>query len=412
MSAGKRLPGTPEPMHHWEGVGGVTIVGDSWGDPDGPLVILQHGGGQTRHAWKGAGETLGAAGYHAVAFDARGHGDSDWAPDGVYGQDIMVADLVKVVDALGNRRPVLVGASMGGGTSLVAIGEDHVDATALVLVDIAPRIEPEGAQKIQAFMGQRPEGFDSLDEVAEAIASYQPHRQRPRNLDGLAKNVRLGDDGRYHWHWDPKFRTGHRDLEASARAPRGLRPQPHRCPRCWCAAACPTCSARRAPRASWSCAPHSEFVNVTGAAHMVAGDRNDIFANAVIEFLARTVPVDGSPVQPPHEPHPHHEGPPGRHPGRPLTGYTAGRAPLTREPGRRVSPLLVASARPCASAGAPCWSPRLRPPSERAVSRWRGRRWRRARGAARCPSSAARAAPSRRTAGCSPRRRRRACRRS
>ena len=214
MSAGKRLPGTPEPMHRWEGVGGVMIAGDSWGDPSGPLVLLQHGGGQTRHAWRGAGQTLGEAGYHAVAFDARGHGDSDWSPDGTYGQDPMVEDLVKVVEQLGGRRPVLVGASMGGGVSLVAIGEDHVDATALVLVDIAPRIEPAGADKIMAFMSQKPEGFDTLDEVADAIASYQPHRKRPRNLDGLGKNVRLGEDGKYHWHWDPRFRAGRRDFEA------------------------------------------------------------------------------------------------------------------------------------------------------------------------------------------------------
>src|SRR5262249_41968314 len=157
-------------------VGGVRIAGDSWGDPSGPLVILQHGGGQTRHAWRGAGKVLGASGYYAVAFDARGHGDSDWAPDGHYGQDAMVADLERVVDALGHRRPVLVGASMGGGTSLVAVGEDHIDATALVLVDIAPQIEPEGVDKIKAFLDQKPEGFDSLEEVAEAISNYQPHR--------------------------------------------------------------------------------------------------------------------------------------------------------------------------------------------------------------------------------------------
>src|SRR6202171_5175255 len=112
MSAGTRLPGTPEPMHIWPSVGGVRIAGDSWGDPKGPLLLPQHGGGQPRHAWKGAGEKLGAAGYHAVAFDARGHGDSDWAPDGLYTQDAMVADLVCIIEALGDRRPVLVGASM------------------------------------------------------------------------------------------------------------------------------------------------------------------------------------------------------------------------------------------------------------------------------------------------------------
>jgi non-heme chloroperoxidase len=297
-------------MHHWPGVGGVTIAGDAWGDPDGPLVLLQHGGGQTRHAWKGAGETLGAAGYHAVAFDARGHGDSSWAPDGVYGQDIMVEDLRAVIDALGGRRPVLVGASMGGGTSLVAVGEDRVDATALVLVDIGPRIEPDGAAKIQAFMGQKPEGFASLDEVADAIASYQPHRKRPTNLDGLAKNVRLGEDGRYHWHWDPRFRTGRRDLEA-----RRLRLEA-----CASSLKLPTLLVRgglsdvlseEGAQAFLELCPHSEYVNVTGAGHMVAGDRNDIFAGAVVEFLMRNVPVDGEPVMPPHSTHPHHQGPPG-----------------------------------------------------------------------------------------------------
>jgi len=124
-------------MHTWIGAGGLTIAGDTWGDPNGPLVVLQHGGGQTRHAWKGAGETLGNAGYHAVAFDARGHGDSGWAPPDEYGQDYMVKDLLCVVQALGGGRPILVGASMGGGTSLIAIGESHLDAAALVLVDRA-----------------------------------------------------------------------------------------------------------------------------------------------------------------------------------------------------------------------------------------------------------------------------------
>jgi pimeloyl-ACP methyl ester carboxylesterase len=93
VSAGEKLAGTPEPMHLWEGVGGVRIAGDSWGDPDGTLVMLLHGGGQTRHAWKNTGKILGAAGYHAVAFDARGHGDSDWDADGLYSQDAMVGDL-------------------------------------------------------------------------------------------------------------------------------------------------------------------------------------------------------------------------------------------------------------------------------------------------------------------------------
>lgn len=303
MSAGTRLPGTPDPMHQWVGFEGVTIAGDAWGDPEGPLVILLHGGGQTRHAWKGTGQALGRAGYHAVAIDARGHGDSDWAPHGDYGQDRMVRDLVEVLHQLGDRRPVLVGASMGGGISLQAVGDDWVDATALVLVDMAPRLEPEGVANILAFMDGKPDGFASLDEVADAIAGYQPHRERPKNLGGLGKNVRLGPDGRYRWHWDPSWRQGTPDLEAMYQ----------RQAACARKLTLPTLLVRgglsdvlseEGAQSFLELCPHAEYVNVTGASHMVAGDRNDIFANAVIEFLTRVVPVGGEPVQPRHQPHP------------------------------------------------------------------------------------------------------------
>ncbi len=289
MSAGARLPGTPRPMHVWQGSGGVSIAGDSWGDPKGPLVILQHGGGQTRHAWKGAGETLGEAGYHAVAFDARGHGDSDWAPAGDYGVDHMVEDLICVVRALGSERPVLVGASMGGGTSLVTVGERRIDARALVLVDMAPRIEPDGAQRIQDFMNQKPEGFDSLEEVAAAIASYQPHRDRPRKLDGLAKNVRLAPNGKYRWHWDPARRRSLADM-----AP--YRARLHECanhlelPTLLVRGGLSDVLSEEGAQSFLELCPHSEYVNVTDAGHMVAGDRNDIFAGAVIDFLRRVAP--------------------------------------------------------------------------------------------------------------------------
>ncbi len=310
MNAITRLPGTPDPMHYWPGANGLRIAGDAWGDPKGPLVLLQHGGGQTRHAWKGAGETLGAAGYHAVAFDARGHGDSGWAPDGAYGQNIMVEDLKCVVAALGNRRPVLVGASMGGGTSLVAAGEDHVDATALVLVDVAPRIEMEGVDKIQAFMRQKPEGFDSLEDVAQAIGNYQPHRKPPKNLQGLVKNLRMNANGKYIWHWDPRFQADRHVLEKrQARLEACARNL--RLPTLLVRGGLSDVLSEEGAREFLQMCPQAEYVNVTDAGHMVAGDRNDIFGNAVIAFLKRSVPVTGEPLKPPHPLSPHHEGPPG-----------------------------------------------------------------------------------------------------
>ena len=310
MAARKRMPGAPEPMRYWEGHSGIRIAGDHWGQENGPLVVLLHGGGQTRHAWKGAGEALGEAGYQAIALDARGHGDSGWAPNGDYGQDAQVADLVNVVAQLGNKRPVLVGASMGGGTSLGAIGEDHIDATALILVDVAPQIEKDGARRIMEFMRQKPEGFATLEEVAEAISNYQPHRERPRKLDGLAKNLRLGDNNKFHWHWDPEFMSRPRDMEKRS----------ERLAACAKKLTLPTLLVRgglsdvlseEGARKFLDLCPHAKYVNVTDAAHMVAGDRNDIFSKSVIDFLGQNVPVQGEPVQRPHVTHPHHEGPPG-----------------------------------------------------------------------------------------------------
>ena len=217
-------------------------------------------------------------------------GTSDWAPEDAYSLDDMVADLCCVIEALGDKHPILVGASMGGATSLVAVGEGKVDARALVLVDMAPKIEAQGRREIQAFMNQKPEGFDSLEEVAEAIANYQPHRKRPRTLDGLAKNIRLGKDGKYHWHWDPARRRAWREDD-------GRR---ERLSACADRLTLPTLLVRgglsnvlseEGAQSFLKQCPHAEYVRVENAAHMVAGDRNDNFAGAAIAFLERVVPA-------------------------------------------------------------------------------------------------------------------------
>lgn len=298
MSAGKRLPGTPEPMHFWNGFGGIRIAGDSWGDPHGPMVILQHGGGQTRHAWKKTSELLVNSGYFVVAFDARGHGDSEWAPDGDYESDAMVQDLTCVVSALGNRRPVLVGASRGGAISLIAVGEGHVDATALVLVDVAPQIEEKGVSHIDQFMRQKPEGFVSLEEAADAISKYQPHRKRKRNPDGLAKNIRLGTDGRYRWHWDPLYRDRPGKFALEQRRKR-LEACSARLtlPKLLVRGALSDLLTESGAQAFLKLCPHSEYINIADMTHMVVGDRNDKFGNAVIEFLSRVVPTGEKSVQ-------------------------------------------------------------------------------------------------------------------
>lgn len=277
----------PAPMHVWTGARGLNLAGDSWGDPDAPLVVLLHGGGQTRHAWKGAGERLSALGYHAVAFDARGHGDSEWDSEG-YDDDTMAEDLAIIVREMGGSRPILIGASMGGLVSLLAAGEQTIDAAALVLVDVAPEIDHSGAARVQGFMRDTLAGFDSLQAVADSIAAYQPQRPRPERLDGLAKNVRLRD-GRYYWHWDPKIVEGF--AHAETRQPRLTAcAQSLTIPTLLIRGALSDVLSRSGAEAFLEACPTSEFGDVENAAHMVAGDQNDIFVDVVSDFLLRRVP--------------------------------------------------------------------------------------------------------------------------
>jgi pimeloyl-ACP methyl ester carboxylesterase len=292
------MDASPGPALRFAG-DGLTLAADTYGPPDGPPVVLFHGGGQTRHAWGGTARLLGDKGWRATTVDLRGHGDSDWpaaGDGGGYTLDEFAAD-VRAVAAVQSRPPVLIGASLGGLSSLVAIGEAPAGtsvASGLVLVDVAPRLEEKGIERIAEFMLGNLDGFASLEEVADAVAAYNPHRPRPTDLSGLRKNVRLRDDGRWYWHWDPAFLLGGRQDE-----PRSVRNE-GRLEDAARALTVPTLLVRgrqsdvlsaEGARQTLELIPHARLVDVGGAGHMVAGDRNDAFNDAVLEFLREELPA-------------------------------------------------------------------------------------------------------------------------
>ena len=281
----ERLPGTPAPGMLWTGAEGLVIAGDCWGDPRGQHIYLLHGGGQTRHSWKDTGERLGGLGYFAVSYDARGHGDSDRAAGrSHYTTDLMVEDLVSIARALDSAPPVLVGASMGGICSMIAVGERHMAASALVLVDIAPVIEAAGRDEVHSFLAAGINGFDSLDDVAIAIENYQPHRKRQRRLDSLAKNVRRGEDGRYYWHWDSEWYRSLVErpdfLQRRLKAARAID-----VPTLLVRGRMSNVLSEAGARAFLEWCPQAEYVDIENAAHMVTGDNNDVFFEAISSFL-------------------------------------------------------------------------------------------------------------------------------
>ena len=275
---------------------GLRLVADVFGPPDGPPALFLHGSGQTRQSWGRTAAELGAAGWRAHSVDHRGHGDSDWHDGGGYEHDDVAGDVLALCDGLGSP-PLVIGASLGGSAALIA--QRHRTEQlyrGLVLVDITPTVDIAGARRIITFMSANPDGFASLEHAAVAVGAYRGEGRGAPSPAGLTRVLRRRDDGRWHWHWDPRLLDSRRpwleDPEIAGRAQERLRTL-------MAAGAArlrvPTLLVRGGssdivtPEAAAELAtmiPHAGLVDVTGAGHMVAGDRNDPFTAAVLRFAA------------------------------------------------------------------------------------------------------------------------------
>ena len=274
---------------------GISIAADAYGDPNRQPVLFLHGGGQTRHAWGNSAEVLARHGFYTICMDHRGHGESSWASLGEYRVFHFVEDLQHVIAQL-SHKPILVGASLGGIASLLAETEQEESvAKGLVLVDVTPRLETDGVDRIIGFMKGGTSGFDSLEEVADSISKYLPHRKRPSNLSGLAKNLRRGKDERYYWHWDPDMLKTWEPNRYTDQDDRELkeRLQDVRSidiPTLLIRGRLSDLVSTETAAEFLKMVPHAEYVDLADAHHMVAGDRNDAFTQSVAEFLLRRFP--------------------------------------------------------------------------------------------------------------------------
>jgi pimeloyl-ACP methyl ester carboxylesterase len=264
---------------------GLKLIADAVGPANAPTILFLHGSGQTRQSWGAALLHATKRGYRAVALDQRGHGDSEWSRDGNYSLESFAADARRVIEQIGEN-PIVVGASLGGIVGLLIAATPPPALRALVLVDITLRIERQGAQEVAAFMDSAPTGFGSIEEAADAVAAYLPHRKRPKDTSGLMRNLRLRD-GRYYWHWDPAMLRMPRDVQL-------LDAKPNPLERAASAINIPTLLIRggrsrivseTGVREFLEAVPHAEFVEIPDAHHMVAGDTNDAFNEAVFRFV-------------------------------------------------------------------------------------------------------------------------------
>lgn len=256
----------------------------------GQAVLLAHGFGQTRQSWRGTQAALASSGYGSLAWDMRGHGESNWNPVGAdYASEQFVADQVAAAALLGTR-PVLVGASMGGLTGLLTQARDRI-FSALVLVDVTPRWEPAGMHRIHSFLSAFPAGFDSFDHAAQVIADYLPQRRTRKTPAQLAHLLKPNAGERLQWHWDRRLlteflATSQQLQEAVAAAARKID------------VPVLLISGGRSDLVSADTVAHfrqlvpqAQHVLLPEATHMLAGDDNDAFTDALLAFLRAQFPA-------------------------------------------------------------------------------------------------------------------------
>lgn len=266
-------------------VAGLELAVRTFNPQGAPGLLFAHGFGQTQGAWTGAATALAEAGCRCVTFDSRGHGRSDRLPGGDYQMEQFADDLMRLAAAQ-PEPPILIGASMGGLLGLVIAGEIRPQPfRALVLVDITPRWETAGVERILAFMQAHPDGFASYADAAEQIADYLPQRKEKKSVDQLRPLLREGDDGRLRWHWDPALMAGM--VEASERYQPRLQAAAAKVdvPVLLLSGARSDVVSRATVDEFLQLVPHATHVSLAQATHMVAGDANDAFTREVGSFV-------------------------------------------------------------------------------------------------------------------------------
>lgn len=190
----------------WTGASGHRLAWEAF-DGTAPLsVVFVHGGGQRGRTWRRAARLLQEAGYPVLIYDQRGHGDSDWMPDGDYRLDSFQADLDCVL-AHWQRPAVLVGASLGGLVSLLSASERPATVRGLVMIDTAPQLNPAEIDRLVSFLAiGAGEGFDSPAEAAQHVRKYFP--AKPVTPEAIEASLLQSAAGRWFWRWDVRVVVG------------------------------------------------------------------------------------------------------------------------------------------------------------------------------------------------------------
>lgn len=286
--AGLQLEEVVLPNGHRLQANGLNFHYLDWGSPNLTPVLFLHGGGLNAHTWDLCCLALRRR-YHCLALDQRGHGDTDWSPDGDYSLEAHRADVEAVVERLGLNRFFLVGMSMGGGAALAFAGRQTEQLAGLVLVDIGPDTRDAGRRRISEFVSG-PREMDSIEAFVDRALSFNPRRRPELLRRSLLHNLRQTPNGKWTWKYD------HRRYAAMTPAAREQRRAA-----LWAAVpnvTCPTLVVRGAQSDVFhdedaerlvAALPRGNWVRIEGAGHTVQGDQPKALVEALVPFFESAI---------------------------------------------------------------------------------------------------------------------------
>ena len=284
-AAGVTFLAEVEPENGYVEANGLRMHFLDWGNPDKPDMLLLHGFAQTCHSWDFVALAFSDR-FHVVVLDQRGHGDSDWAPDGDYSPETQQKDIHAFVQTMGLTGLVIMGLSMGGRNAFTYAAIHGDDVRALVIVDAGPENMRSGSQNIRQFVQQDDE-LESVDAFVQRFIKYNPRRDPVQVRGSMVHNLKQLPSGKWTWKYDRLLRGPGRRIQED----------PDTATRLWSyleRLTCPTLVVRGAESdimametagAMPERIPNGRLATVSGAGHLVMGDNPAGFEQAVTGFL-------------------------------------------------------------------------------------------------------------------------------
>jgi len=254
-----------------------------WGRPQAPALLCLHGITQTAHSWDEVAAQL-ADNCRVICLDQRGHGDSDWAPDGDYTRQTQAADLDVVTAALGLAPFLLAGMSMGGINAITFTARHPERVRALVVVDVSPEIQVRGVENIRQFI-QASDELDSFEAFVERAHQFNPRRSLENIRSRLTYNLKQLPNGNWTWKYDKALRSTDRGFQASALLNLWDDVRAIKCPTLIIKGGERDILSTESDSRMQAAIPGSRLTVVPGAGHSVMGDNPASFVAAVKEFL-------------------------------------------------------------------------------------------------------------------------------